>query len=101
MDGAYHARHPANIFLTAAPSKENNTSKPNNECKPQQRPELSNDDFGQRQKNPRRALMCCDVFRFTRQTPAHAASLSGIHCSLTGGSYLFKYVVLVAWFFFS
>nr|AZB50348.1 barentsz [Physalis pubescens] len=55
MDGAYHARPSGQISsLTAAPSKENNTSKPNNEVKPQQRPELSNDDLGQRQKNPRR-----------------------------------------------
>ncbi|PHT47338.1 hypothetical protein CQW23_11546 [Capsicum baccatum] len=54
MDGAYHARPSGQISSLAAPSKENNTSKPNNEGKPQQRPELSNDDLGQRQKNPRR-----------------------------------------------
>ncbi|KAK4349956.1 hypothetical protein RND71_029269 [Anisodus tanguticus] len=55
VDGAYHARPSGQMSsLTAAPSKENNTSKPNDECKPQQRPELSNDDLGQRQKNPRR-----------------------------------------------
>ncbi|KAK4361932.1 hypothetical protein RND71_017173 [Anisodus tanguticus] len=55
VDGAYHARPSGQMSsLTAGPSKENNTSKPNNERKPQQRPELSNDDLGQRQKNPRR-----------------------------------------------
>ncbi|XP_059303284.1 protein MLN51 homolog [Lycium ferocissimum] len=55
VDGAYHARPSGQLSsLTAAPSKENNTSKPNNESMPQQRPELSNDDLGQRQKNPRR-----------------------------------------------
>ncbi|CAN4088937.1 unnamed protein product [Withania somnifera] len=55
MDGAYNARPSGQISsLAAASSKENNTSKPNNEGKPQQRPELSNDDLGQRQKNPRR-----------------------------------------------
>ncbi|XP_010318560.1 protein MLN51 homolog [Solanum lycopersicum] len=55
MDGAYHARPSGQISsLTAAPSKENSASKPNNESNPQQRLELSNDDLGQRQKNPRR-----------------------------------------------
>lgn len=55
VDGAYNARPSGQISsLTTAPSKENNAGKPNNECNPQQRPELSNDDLGQRQKNPRR-----------------------------------------------
>nr|GLL21167.1 uncharacterized protein LOC109189286 [Ipomoea trifida] len=55
VDGAYHGRPSGQIStLTAASSKENNSSKPNNEGKPSQKPELGNDDFGQRQKNPRR-----------------------------------------------
>ncbi|MCE3050816.1 hypothetical protein HAX54_048242 [Datura stramonium] len=54
-DGAYHP-HPSGQIssLGAAPIKENNTSKPNSELKPQQMPELTNDDFRLRQKNPRR-----------------------------------------------
>lgn len=54
-DGAYHPRSSGQISsLGAAPIKENNTSKPNSEPKPQQMPELTNDDFRLRQKNPRR-----------------------------------------------
>ncbi|MCD9643564.1 hypothetical protein HAX54_031147 [Datura stramonium] len=57
LDGAYHTR-PSNgqiSTLTAAPSKEeDSTSKPSHEWKPQQKNELTNDNSGQRQKNPRR-----------------------------------------------
>ncbi|KAK4359466.1 hypothetical protein RND71_021695 [Anisodus tanguticus] len=54
-DGAYHP-HPSGQIssLGAAPIKESNTSKPNSEPMPQQTPELTNDDFRLRQKNPRR-----------------------------------------------
>ncbi|XP_060167346.1 protein MLN51 homolog [Lycium barbarum] len=57
LDGAYHARSSGGPIssLTAAPSKEeDSTSKPSNERKTQQKNELTNDNSGQRQKNPRR-----------------------------------------------
>ncbi|KAK4428072.1 protein MLN51 [Sesamum alatum] len=55
MDGSYNARPSGQTSsVSAASSKENNTAKVGNDWKPAQRPELANDDFGQRQKNPRR-----------------------------------------------
>ncbi|VFQ83848.1 unnamed protein product [Cuscuta campestris] len=55
VDGAYHGRPSGQVSaINAASSKENNNIKVNNDGKPSQKPELGNDDFGQRQKNPRR-----------------------------------------------
>ncbi|CAA2980768.1 Hypothetical predicted protein [Olea europaea subsp. europaea] len=55
LDGSYNARPPGQTSsLTAASSKESNATKVDNDGKPSHRPELTNDDFGQRQKNPRR-----------------------------------------------
>lgn len=53
VDGAYQAR-PSGQPSSLPPTKENSANKPGNEWKPSQRPEAANDDFGQRQKNPRR-----------------------------------------------
>ncbi|KAL8458160.1 hypothetical protein ACS0TY_035879 [Phlomoides rotata] len=55
VDGSYNARPSAqSSSIAAASSKDNNTAKVGNDWKPAQRPEFANDDFGQRQKNPRR-----------------------------------------------
>ncbi|KAI3455395.1 hypothetical protein Pfo_012058 [Paulownia fortunei] len=55
VDGSYNARPSGQASsIAAASSKENNAAKVGNDLKPAQRPELANDDFGQRQKNPRR-----------------------------------------------
>ncbi|KAJ8560699.1 hypothetical protein K7X08_022559 [Anisodus acutangulus] len=57
LDSAYHTRPSGGQIssLTAAPSKEEDTtSKPSHEWKPQQKNELTSDNSGQRQKNPRR-----------------------------------------------
>ncbi|KAL6996509.1 hypothetical protein U1Q18_006641 [Sarracenia purpurea var. burkii] len=54
VDGAYHSRPPGQTSSLVASSKESNIHKPNNEWKPSQRPEVPNDEFGQRQKNTRR-----------------------------------------------
>ena len=51
VDGSYHARPSGQISSTGASSKENTSNKPNNEWKPSQRTEHS-DEFGQRQNNP-------------------------------------------------
>ncbi|KAL2243398.1 UNVERIFIED_CONTAM: hypothetical protein Sindi_0457800 [Sesamum indicum] len=57
VDGSYNARPSGQTSaVSAASSKENNTAKVGNDWKPAQRPELANDDFGQRQKNPRRQV---------------------------------------------
>ncbi|KAG9146448.1 hypothetical protein Leryth_011734 [Lithospermum erythrorhizon] len=55
VDGAYHA-HPSAQTSVPSPALSNEVSNngSNDERKPSQRPELVNDDFGQRQKNPRR-----------------------------------------------
>ncbi|KAI4325281.1 hypothetical protein MLD38_030694 [Melastoma candidum] len=53
IDGSYHS--PAGQTTTASSSsKESHSNKPNNEWKPAQRPELLNEDNGQRQNKPRR-----------------------------------------------
>ncbi|XP_042049478.1 protein MLN51 homolog [Salvia splendens] len=56
VDGSYNAWPSGQASSTAAASsKENNSAtKVGSDWKPSQRPELANDDFGQRQKNPRR-----------------------------------------------
>ncbi|KAL1551481.1 protein MLN51 [Salvia divinorum] len=56
VDGSYNARPSGQASSTAAASsKENNSAtKVGIDWKPSQRPEFANDDFGQRQKNPRR-----------------------------------------------
>ncbi|KAH6758789.1 hypothetical protein C2S51_019024 [Perilla frutescens var. frutescens] len=93
VDGSYNARPSGQTSSTAAASsKENNSAtKVGNDWKPSQRPELANDDFGQRQKNPRRQAffqgpLCSPVvdleyfgllrmlryFRYLK-TPDHAA----------------------------
>ncbi|KAL2539257.1 CASC3/Barentsz eIF4AIII binding [Abeliophyllum distichum] len=55
LDGSYHARPSGQTSsVAAASSKDNNTTTVDNDGKPTHRPELANDDFGQRQKNPRR-----------------------------------------------
>ncbi|EYU21558.1 hypothetical protein ABFS82_09G100300 [Erythranthe guttata] len=54
VDGSYNARPTGQTNIAAASSKENNSAKVGNDWKPAQRPELANNDFGQRQKNPRR-----------------------------------------------
>ncbi|KAK6148888.1 hypothetical protein DH2020_016413 [Rehmannia glutinosa] len=55
MDGSYNARPSGQASsIAAASSKENHAAKVGNDGKSAQRPELGNDDFGQRQKNPRR-----------------------------------------------
>ncbi|KAL6495887.1 hypothetical protein OROGR_030450 [Orobanche gracilis] len=54
-DGSYQARPYGHVSsVKAASSKENNTTNVGNDWKPAQRPELANDDLGQRRKNPRR-----------------------------------------------
>ncbi|KAL3655504.1 hypothetical protein CASFOL_001290 [Castilleja foliolosa] len=55
VDGSYHARPSGQISpVTAASSKENNSTNVGNEWTAAQRPELVNANSGQRQKNPRR-----------------------------------------------
>lgn len=55
VDGAYHARPSGQTSsLGTASSKENSTNKSGNELKSSQRPELANDELGQRQNKPRR-----------------------------------------------
>ncbi|XP_057466402.1 protein MLN51 homolog isoform X1 [Actinidia eriantha] len=54
VDGAYQPRPSGKTPSLGDSTKENNTNKPNNELKPSQRPEVSSDKFGQRQKNIRR-----------------------------------------------
>ncbi|GFP95477.1 hypothetical protein PHJA_001692000 [Phtheirospermum japonicum] len=57
MDGSYNARPSGpTSSIAAASSKESNAAKVGNDGKPAQRPDLANDDFGQRQKNPRRQV---------------------------------------------
>ncbi|XP_011080951.1 uncharacterized protein LOC105164085 [Sesamum indicum] len=55
VDGSYNARPsgPA-TSITDAFSKEDNATNVGSDWKPSQKPELANDEFGQRQKNPRR-----------------------------------------------
>ncbi|EEF34184.1 protein MLN51 homolog [Ricinus communis] len=53
VDGAYHARPSGQTSSSGSSSKENSTNKSSNEWKPSQKPEIVNDEFGQRQK-PRR-----------------------------------------------
>ncbi|KAL3511814.1 hypothetical protein ACH5RR_024531 [Cinchona calisaya] len=54
-DGSYQPRPSGQASsLAAASIKESNADKPHNEYNPSQRPEVANDDFVQRQKNPRR-----------------------------------------------
>ncbi|XP_052875707.1 protein MLN51 homolog isoform X2 [Gossypium arboreum] len=52
VDGAYNARPSGQTSSTGSSSKENISKKPNNEWNPSQRPELVNDELGQRQNNP-------------------------------------------------
>ncbi|KAI3463355.1 hypothetical protein Pfo_020018 [Paulownia fortunei] len=55
VDGSYHALPSGQMSsITAASSKENNATNVGDDWKPAQKPELANDDFGRRQKNPRR-----------------------------------------------
>ncbi|KAG6669382.1 hypothetical protein CIPAW_01G240300 [Carya illinoinensis] len=54
VDGAYHQHPSGQTSSMGASSKENNLNKPNKEWKPSQRPELGNDEFGQRHNKPRR-----------------------------------------------
>ncbi|CAO2815355.1 unnamed protein product [Amaranthus hypochondriacus] len=54
VDGSYNTRPTGQTSALPAPSKDNNLSKPNNELKPQQRSDLANDEFSQRQTKPRR-----------------------------------------------
>jgi hypothetical protein len=54
VDGSYHARPSGQTSSGGALSKEINANKPNNEWKSSQRPEIVNDEFGQRQNKPRR-----------------------------------------------
>ncbi|KAK4413888.1 protein MLN51 [Sesamum alatum] len=55
VDGSYNARPSGQATsITAASSKENNATNVGSDWKPSQKPELANDEFGQRQKNPRR-----------------------------------------------
>ncbi|XP_042064336.1 protein MLN51 homolog isoform X1 [Salvia splendens] len=51
VDGSYNARPSGQESSTAAASSKENSSATKG---PSQRPDLANDDFGQRQKNPRR-----------------------------------------------
>ncbi|XP_077210281.1 protein MLN51 homolog isoform X2 [Tasmannia lanceolata] len=53
VDGGYYAR-PSGQTSSMGASREASSSKPNNGWKPSQRPELVNDEFGQRQNKPRR-----------------------------------------------
>ncbi|KAL0429827.1 UNVERIFIED_CONTAM: protein MLN51 [Sesamum radiatum] len=57
VDGSYNARPsgPA-TSITAASSKEDNATNVGGDWKASQKPELANDEFGQRQKNPRRQV---------------------------------------------
>ncbi|GAA0159992.1 hypothetical protein LIER_16649 [Lithospermum erythrorhizon] len=63
VDGAYHA-HPSAQTSVPSPALSNEVSNngSNDERKPSQRPELVNDDFGQRQKNPRRQVSCSATY---------------------------------------
>lgn len=54
VDGSYHPRPTGQTSTLPAPSKDDIASKSNNESKPQQRSEVLNDEFSQRQSKPRR-----------------------------------------------
>lgn len=54
VDGINHPRPTGQTSALPAPSKDNHPSKPDNELKPQQRSELVNHEFSQRQNKPRR-----------------------------------------------
>ncbi|KAL2932479.1 Protein MLN51-like protein [Bienertia sinuspersici] len=54
VDGSYNPRPTGQTSALPAPSKDSNPSKPNNELKPQQRSDVANDEFSQRQNKPRR-----------------------------------------------
>ncbi|XP_051134973.1 protein MLN51 homolog [Andrographis paniculata] len=53
VDGSYNPRPSGQAPSTTTSSKETTTAKGNNDWKPKS-PEIASDDFGQRQKNPRR-----------------------------------------------
>ncbi|KAG2729123.1 hypothetical protein I3760_01G235500 [Carya illinoinensis] len=68
VDGAYHQHPSGQTSSMGASSKENNLNKPNKEWKPSQRPELGNDEFGQRHNKPRRQVgilvfECQEIFK--------------------------------------
>ncbi|GLT67707.1 hypothetical protein SLA2020_399960 [Shorea laevis] len=52
VDGAYNARPSGPSSSMGSSSKESNLNKSNNEWKASQKPELTSDEFGQRQNNP-------------------------------------------------
>ncbi|XP_008776943.2 protein MLN51 homolog isoform X2 [Phoenix dactylifera] len=53
LDGSYYAR-PSGQMSSSVASRETSTAKPANSWKPPERPEIVNDEFGQRQNKPRR-----------------------------------------------
>ncbi|XP_010937402.1 protein MLN51 homolog isoform X2 [Elaeis guineensis] len=53
IDGSYYAR-PSGQMSSSVSSRETGTAKPANSWKPPERPEIVNDEFGQRQNKPRR-----------------------------------------------
>ncbi|XP_042521297.1 protein MLN51 homolog [Macadamia integrifolia] len=54
VDGGYYARQSGQTSSLGSSGKETSSNKPNNGWKPPQKPELVNDEFGQRQNKPRR-----------------------------------------------
>ncbi|XP_052182214.1 protein MLN51 homolog isoform X2 [Diospyros lotus] len=54
VDGSHNSRSSGQTSFSGPLSKENNTSKPNNERQTSQRPEVASDEFSQRHKNTRR-----------------------------------------------
>ncbi|KAH9605576.1 hypothetical protein KSS87_022638 [Heliosperma pusillum] len=57
VDGSYHSRPSGQTSTLPASGKDNSLSKPNNEIRPQQRPEVANDELSQRQNKPRRTMI--------------------------------------------
>ncbi|KAG9459323.1 hypothetical protein H6P81_003831 [Aristolochia fimbriata] len=100
VDGGYYAR-PSGQASSGGASKEMTTNKStNNVWKSPQRPDLVNDEFGQRQNKPRRYSemnfgQYASVTAIKR--PAHAAiGVRDEHCSWTGGNSLFLTTVFFA-----
>ncbi|CAI9766096.1 unnamed protein product [Fraxinus pennsylvanica] len=57
VDGSYHTCPSGQTSsAVSTSSKETSTIKDSNDWNPTQRPEVANDDFGQKQKNPRRQI---------------------------------------------
>ncbi|KAL0380431.1 UNVERIFIED_CONTAM: protein MLN51 [Sesamum angustifolium] len=65
VDGSYNAHPSGPATSITASSKEDNATNVGRDWKPSQKPELANDEFGQRQKNPRRQVEPIAVSRLS------------------------------------